>query len=32
MGKIEYTLDVNEMCSVRKGCDHGHEQIPKESL
>ena len=32
MGKIEYTLDVNEMCSVRKGCDHGPAPIPEEGL
>lgn len=27
---IYYTNDVNEMCSVRKGCDHGPAPIPEE--
>ncbi len=30
MSKITYTADVNEMCSVRKGCDHGPAPIPEE--
>jgi len=32
MGKIYYTADVNEMCEVRKGCDHGPAPIPEEGL
>ena len=32
MGKIIYTKDVEEMCSVRKGCDHGPAPIPEEGL
>lgn len=30
MSKLEYTADVNEMCAVRKGCDHGPAPIPEE--
>ena len=32
MGKILYTKDVEEMCAVRKGCDHGPAPIPEEGL
>ena len=32
MSKITYTADVLEMCSVRKGCDHGPAPIPEEGL
>jgi len=32
MGKIYYTSEVNEMCTVRKGCDHGPAPIPEEGL
>ena len=30
MEKLIYTTDVLEMCSVRKGCDHGPAPIPEE--
>jgi len=30
MGKIYYTADVENMCTVRKGCDHGPAPIPEE--
>lgn len=30
MSKLEYTVDVKEMCTVRKGCDHGPAPIPEE--
>ncbi len=30
MSKITYTADVENMCSVRKGCDHGPAPIPEE--
>ena len=32
MGKIYYTADVENMCTVRKGCDHGPAPIPEEGL
>ena len=30
MAKLIYTTDVNEMCSVRQGCNHGPAPIPVE--
>lgn len=30
MDKLEYTAEVHEMCTVRKGCDHGPAPIPEE--
>lgn len=30
MSKITYTADVENMCSVRKGCDYGPAPIPEE--
>ena len=30
MGKIIYTKDVETMCPVHKGCDHGPAPIPEE--
>ena len=30
MGDIFYTKDVEEMCSVRQGCNHGPAPIPEE--
>lgn len=30
MGKIAYTKDVETMCTVHKGCDHGPAPIPEE--
>jgi len=32
MGKIFYTKDVNEMCPVKQGCNHGPAPIPEEGL
>lgn len=32
MGDIYYTKDVEEMCKVHKGCDHGPAPIPEEGL
>ena len=32
MGKIIYTKDVENMCPVHKGCDHGPAPIPEEGL
>lgn len=32
MGKIIYTKDVNEMCPVKQGCNHGPAPIPEEGL
>ena len=30
MGKLNYTAEVEHMCVVRKGCDHGPAPIPEE--
>ena len=30
MYKYVYTTDVENMCTVRKGCDHGPAPIPEE--
>ena len=30
MSKVTYTADVENMCAVRKGCDHGPAPIPEE--
>lgn len=32
MSKIYYTADVENICTVRKGCDHGPAPIPEEGL
>ena len=32
MGKLNYTAEVEHMCVVRKGCDHGPAPIPEEGL
>jgi len=30
MGKIMYTAELEKMCTVKKGCDHGPAPIPEE--
>jgi NifU-like protein involved in Fe-S cluster formation len=30
MGKIMYTAELDELCQVHKGCDHGPAPIPEE--
>ncbi len=32
MGKVIFTKDVNEMCPVKQGCNHGPAPIPEEGL